>query len=148
MTPADDAAIPLDAQVCFSLYTASIAVNRLYKPILDSLGITYPQYLVLSSLWERDGQTISAIAARLSLESSTITPLVKRLENAGLVRRQRGTQDERLVQVFLTGPGRDLRRETSCLPRTLLDKSGFGVEEIVALNAQLQRLCKALGTDS
>jgi hypothetical protein len=79
-----DPAPPLDSQLCFSLYAASIAVNRTYKPMLDGLGLTYPQYLVLSTLWEEDGLPVSAIADRLSLESSTITPLVKRLESGRL----------------------------------------------------------------
>src|ERR1700754_1554145 len=93
--------LPLDAQLCFSLYSTSIAINRLYKPMLDSLGLTYPQYLVLSVLWEKDGRTISAIADRLALEPSTITPLVKRLEAAGFVERQRNAKDERVVNVTL-----------------------------------------------
>ena len=84
----------LDDQLCFSLYAASIAVNRTYKPMLDSMGITYPQYLVLSALGEEEGLTIGAIAARLALDSSTITPPVKRLENAGLVERRRSKVDE------------------------------------------------------
>src|SRR5215216_635360 len=93
--------LPLDSQLCFSLYAATIAVNRTYKPILDRLGLTYPQYLVLSTLWEEDGLAISAIADRLSLESSTITPLVKRLESAAFVTRQRNPKDERQVLVSL-----------------------------------------------
>ena len=88
MTTPTGEPLPLDAQLCFSLYSTSIAINRLYKPMLDSLGVTYPQYLVLSTLWERDGQTISAIADRLALEPSTITPLMKRLEAAGFVAAQ------------------------------------------------------------
>lgn len=136
--------IPLDSQLCFSLYGTSIAINRAYKPMLDALGITYPQYLVLSTLWEGDGQTISAIADRLALESSTITPLVKRLEAAGFVRRQRSTKDERLVGVHLTDKGRDLQAQTGCLTDTLLQRSGMTVEEIVALNVRIQKLRDAL----
>src|SRR5688572_22363712 len=98
---AKDASIPLEGQLCFSIYSATLAINRLYKPMLDRLGITYPQYLVLSVLWEEDGQTIGAIAERLALEPSTITPLVKRLEAAGLVGRLRNPADERQVQVRL-----------------------------------------------
>ena len=80
----------LNQLLCFSLYSASMAVNRTYKPLLDELGITYPQYLVLNALWEEDGQTVGSIAERLSLESSTVTPLIKRLESAALLTRERG----------------------------------------------------------
>jgi len=131
-------AIPLDSQLCFSLYGAALAINRAYKPMLDALGITYPQYLVLSALWETDGQTIGAIAERLSLEPSTITPLVKRLELAGLVGRQRNPDDERQVQVRLTPNGRELQADTACLTDTLLRRSGLTVEQILALNRQVQ----------
>ena len=132
--------IPLDSQLCFSLYATTIAINRTYKPLLDALGVTYPQYLVLSTLWEEDGQTIGAIADRLSLGPSTITPLVKRLEQAGFVGRHRNPADERQVQVRLTAKGRDLRAETGCLTDELLRRSGMTVEQIVALNQQVQAL--------
>ena len=141
-TPPDP--IPLDAQLCFSLYGASIAINRAYKPMLDALGITYPQYLVLSALWEADGQTIGAIAERLSLEPSTITPLVKRLEQAGFLTRTRNPQDERQVQVRLTDKGRDIRADTTCLTDTLLRRSGLTVAQIIALNGQVQALRDAV----
>src|ERR1700754_123315 len=137
--------LPLDAQLCFSLYSTTIAINRLYKPMLDSLGVTYPQYLVLSTLWEENGQTISAIADRLALEPSTITPLMKRLEAAGFVARQRNPQDERQVQVFLTAKGKGLRSEASCLTDALLANSRLTIPEMIALNDQVQRLREALG---
>ncbi len=144
MSSTGKAPLPLDAHLCFSLYSTTIAINRLYKPMLDSLGVTYPQYLVLTTLWEGDGQTISAIADRLALEPSTITPLMKRLEAAGFVSRQRNPHDERQVQVFLTARGKDLRNETSCLTDALLENSGLTVPEIVALNGQVQKLREAL----
>ena len=137
-------ALPLDNQLCFSIYGASLAINRAYKPMLDALGVTYPQYLVLSALWEADGQTIGAIAERLSLEPSTITPLVKRLELAGLVGRQRNPADERQVHVQLTPRGRALRADTACLTDTLLRRSGLTVDQIVALNRQVRSLRDAL----
>ena len=108
---ADDPVLPLDGQLCFSIYSASIAIQRVYKPMLDELGVTYTQYLVLSALWERDGLTIGAIADRLALEPSTITPAVKRLEAAGFVARQRSTTDERQVQVHLSKEGRRPSRQ-------------------------------------
>ncbi|MCB8883454.1 MarR family transcriptional regulator [Acidisoma cellulosilytica] len=117
-----------------------MAVNRLYKPMLDAMGITYPQYLVLNALNEADGQTVGGVAEVLALESSTVTPLVKRLEQAGLVTRQRSRQDERLVQVFLTETGRDRLAESTCLNVTLLQRSGMSFPEINALNRELQAL--------
>jgi DNA-binding MarR family transcriptional regulator len=145
--PAANDPLPLDEQLCFSLYSTSIAINRLYKPMLDSLGLTYPQYLVLSVLWEEDGRTISAIAGRLALESSTITPLVKRLEAAGLVARQRNAVDERQVNVSLTSKGRGLRREASCLTDALLAHSGLEIPDMVALNDQVRKLRRALTSE-
>jgi DNA-binding MarR family transcriptional regulator len=138
--------IPLDSQLCFSLYGASIAINRAYKPMLDALGLTYPQYLVLSVLWEDDGQTIGSIAERLALEPSTITPLVKRLEQAGFVDRQRSPVDERQVHVRLTAKGRDMRVESACLGEKLFRKAGMTMDEMIALNRQVQRLRDAVAT--
>lgn len=138
--------IPLNAQLCFTLYGTSLAINRTYKPLLDQLGLTYPQYLVLSTLWEGDDQTIGAIAARLDLEPSTITPLVKRLEQAAFVRRERNPADERQVRVRLTKAGVDMQARTVCLSQALLERSGLTVDEIVDLNARVQRVRDALGS--
>lgn len=140
---ADDL-IPLDDQLCFSLYSTTIAINRAYKPLLDDLGVTYPQYLVLTALSESDGLTIGAIADRLALEPSTITPLVKRLELAGFVGRQRNADDERQVNVTLTEKGRALYARSGCLTGTLLNRSGMTVDQLVALNHQVQALRDAL----
>jgi DNA-binding MarR family transcriptional regulator len=130
----------LDDLLCFSLYAASMAINRTYKPLLDKLGITYPQYLVLSALWEEDERTVGSIAERLSLESSTVTPLVKRLETAELVTRTRNSKDERQVFVALTRRGRDLKEKSRCLGETLLARSGMEPKELMALNQELRRL--------
>jgi DNA-binding MarR family transcriptional regulator len=111
--------ITLDQQLCFALYSASIAIGRAYKPLLDALEITYPQYLVLSTLWERDAQSVGTIADRLALESSTITPLVKRLEQAGFVVR-RNPEDERQVVVSLTAKGTAMREKSRCLGKRCL----------------------------
>ena len=140
--------VPLASQLCFSLYGTNIAINRTYKPMLDQLGITYPQYLVLSVLWEDDGQTISAIGHRLALEPSTITPLVKRLEQAGLLSRQRNPADERQVEVRLTKKGKDLQKKTGCLTDTLQKRSGLTVRELISLNQQVQRLRDALSNEA
>jgi DNA-binding MarR family transcriptional regulator len=136
--------LPLDGQLCFSLYAASMAVNRTYKPMLDAFGVTYPQYLVLSTLWEQDGLAVSAIADRLSLESSTITPLVKRLEAAGFLTRERNPMDERQVIVSLTAKGRSLDQKTACLTQTLLERSGLTPEKLTKLNDQVRKLRDAL----
>ena len=136
--------LTLEDQLCFSLYATSMAINRLYKPLLDELGITYPQYLVLSALWEEDGRTVGAIAERLSLESSTITPLVKRLEAASLVTRKRQAGDERRVVVSLTDRGRAMKQDSRCLGEALFAKAGMQPDELIALNREVLRLRHAL----
>jgi len=136
--------LPLDSQLCFSLYGASMAISRTYKPMLDALGMTYPQYLVMSALWEKDDQTVGAIATRLALEPSTITPLVKRLEAAGFLTRQRNPADERQVHVRLTTSGADLHVKTGCLTEALLEKSGLKPTDLIDLNARVQALRDAL----
>jgi len=138
------APLPLDQQLCFSIYAAGIAINRVYKPLLDTLGITYPQYLVLHALWEQDGRTVGAIAERLALESSTITPLVKRLDAAGLVTRLRNPADERQVQVRLTGRGHAMRERCGCLGEEFLARSGMPANRLEALNREVQTLRDAL----
>ncbi|MCB4861295.1 MarR family transcriptional regulator [Sphingobium sp. PNB] len=138
------AALPLDDQLCFSLYAASMAIGRAYKPMLDRLGITYPQYLVLHALWEQDGRTIGQIAERLSLESSTVTPLVKRLEAAGFLTRARSTTDERRVDVRLTERGAAMREECGCLGETLLERSGMDGMQLADLNGRVKQLWAAL----
>jgi DNA-binding MarR family transcriptional regulator len=139
--------IPLDSQICFTLYSASMTITRTYKPMLDAMGITYPQYLMLSVLGEEDGMTIGAIASRLALDSSTVTPPVKRLEQAGLVERQRSKVDERQVQVRLTDPGRALLERSACLGDTLMARSGMTADEIQGLNRRVQALRDALATN-
>jgi DNA-binding MarR family transcriptional regulator len=136
--------VPLDDQLCFSLYAASIAINRLYKPMLDEMGITYPQYLVLSAIAEQQEMTIGVIADRLSLESSTVTPPVKRLEQAGLVERQRGKTDERQVHVRLTDAGRTLIQKSRCLGDTLMERSGMTSEQFRSFNRQVQAFLDTL----
>lgn len=138
--------VPLDKQLCFSLYGASMAMGRVYKPLLDKLGITYPQYLVLHALWEEDGRTIGGIAERLSLEPSTITPLVKRLATAGLVDRGRDPADERHVRVALTERGRAFQKESRCLAEEVFARTGLTVERMTALTDEVQAVRRALST--
>ena len=135
--------IPLARQLGFGLYSAFMAVSRTYKPWLDKLGLTYPQYLVMCVLWEDDDQTIGGIAARLDLESSTITPLMKRLEQAGHVVRQRSASDERQVRVTLTAQGRALRAETRTLADALYGKAGMTEAEVADLNQRVTALREA-----
>jgi DNA-binding MarR family transcriptional regulator len=137
-------AVPLDDQVCFTLYATSMAVTRLYKPMLDRMGITYPQYLILAVLGEAAEQTVGAIAAHLFLESSTVTPPLKRLEQAGLVTRQRSAEDEREVKVRLTAAGRKLLEKCNCLGDELLARSGMTMTELLTLNRRIQTLRDAL----
>jgi DNA-binding MarR family transcriptional regulator len=120
----------LDDHLCFALYSASMAVTRLYKPMLDELGITYPQYLVLNALKDAEFLTVGGLASRLSLEPSTITPLVKRLEAAGLVGRERSKEDEREVQVRISDAGGEVIAKSGCLGEALLTKSGMPVEDL------------------
>jgi len=142
---------PLRDQLCFTLYATSMAVSRLYKPMLDRMGITYPQYLVLNVLGEQeagaDGLTVGAIADRLYLESSTVTPPIKRMAQAGLVTRKRGETDERQVRVHLTDAGRAILDESNCLAEALLRQSGMTMEEIKPLNGVLQSLRGALSEE-
>ena len=132
--------LPLDRQLGFGLYSAFMAVSRTYKPWLDALDLTYPQYLVMCVLWEEDDQTIGAIAARLDLEPSTITPLVKRLEAAGHVVRQRNPADERQVRVSLTKEGRGVRAKTRSLADALYKKSRMTPAEVADLNERVKAL--------
>ncbi|MDO9479305.1 MAG: MarR family transcriptional regulator [Hydrogenophaga sp.] len=139
-TALSDQALRLDNQLCFALYSASLAMTKLYKPLLDELGITYPQYLVLLVLWERDGLTVSELGERLSLDSGTLTPLLKRLEAAGLLSRLRDATDERRVLIRLTADGRKLKTRAQRIPGCVLEASQCDVAEALALTHQVQTL--------
>lgn len=138
------APLPLDDQLCFAIYSANMAMQRTYKPMLDQLGLTYPQYLALLVLWEEDGRTIGAIAQRLGLESSTVTPLVKRLEANGLVARERDPQDERQVRVRLSPAGAELRDRCGCLGDEIMLRAGMGVEQLCGLRDDMRALRQGL----
>src|ERR1700761_1596001 len=130
----------LEEQLCYSIYSAGLAINRTYKPLLDELGITYPQYLVLNALWEQDEQSIGAIGERLALESSTLTPLLKRLAAAGLITRRRGPDDERQVFIALTESGHALRDRAQCLGQAFFVASGMDMERLGRLNDEIKQL--------
>src|SRR6478735_792360 len=139
----------LDNQICFAVYSAAHAFNRVYKPLLDRLGLTYPQYLVMLVLWERDDVPLKDIGEKLFLDSGTLTPLLKRLEAQGLIRRTRSTEDERQVLIALTPKGRELREEARAVPQAILSNSACSVGELVAMKNELvslrDRLNAALG---
>jgi MarR family transcriptional regulator, organic hydroperoxide resistance regulator len=145
-SPANDTAEPgggwlaLDNQLCFALYAASLAMTKVYKPLLDPLGLTYPQYLVMLVLWERDGITVSQLGDRLGLDSGTLTPLLKRLESATLIQRLRDAADERRVVLRLTRGGRALQARAVAVPQAIARASGCPVAEIGALTARLHDL--------
>jgi DNA-binding MarR family transcriptional regulator len=132
--------LPLDDQLCYAIYSAGMAIQRVYKPLLDDLGLTYPQYLALNVLWREDKLTVGSIAERLALESSTLTPLLKRLEAAGLLRRTRSPANERQVVVALTDKGRELRSRAGCLADALLSSSGQSPAHLNQINRDVREL--------
>jgi len=134
----------LEDQLCFALYAASRAMTAVYAPMLDELGLTYPQYLVLLVLWDHDGERVSGIGDRLQLDSATLTPLLKRLEGHGFVERRRSTADERVVEVFLTAAGKRLKRRASDVPRCVFEQSGLSLAELAKLRTTLQALTRRL----
>ncbi|MFF4491643.1 MarR family winged helix-turn-helix transcriptional regulator [Streptomyces sp. NPDC001544] len=134
----------LDRQICFSLHAASRAFNGVYRLILKDLGLTYPQYLVMLVLWEHGDLPVKKLGEHLRLDSGTLSPLVKRLEGAGLVRRERSTRDERSVEVRLTEEGTALRERALQVPRRIVEVTGLDLDEIGELRARLDRLTSAL----
>ncbi|WP_066805709.1 MarR family winged helix-turn-helix transcriptional regulator [Sphingomonas asaccharolytica] len=128
----------LDDQLCYALYSASMAVQRAYKPLLDQMGITYPQFLVLNLLWHDGQQNVGGLAEKLALESSTLTPLLKRLEVAGLVTRTRNPRNEREVLIETTPKGEKLKSEAGCLAERLVEASGAPVSGIIDLNKRVK----------
>ena len=136
--------LQLDSQLCFKLYAASRAVIRGYKPMLDRLGLTYPQYLVMLVLWERDERNVSDICNQLYLETATLTPLLKRLEARGLVIRRRSPSDERQVIVSLSEAGRALYAQVQHIPGCMSEALSCSQDDIVALRKQLLTLRDAL----
>ncbi len=141
---ANPAWLTLDHQLCFALYSASLAMTKLYKPLLDPLGLTYPQYLVMLVLWEGDGVTVGAVGERLALDSGTLTPLLKRLEAAGFMQRLRDAADERRVLLQLTPAGRALKERALAVPPQVAQASGCTLGELSSLTARLHALREEL----
>ncbi|MET0790668.1 MAG: MarR family transcriptional regulator [Polyangiaceae bacterium] len=134
----------LDNQLCFAIHAAARATNAAYQPLLEALGVTYPQYLVLLTLWEEDGARVSRIGERLYLDSATLTPLLKRLEKRGLVERRRSEVDERVVEIFLTGRGARLKKKALSVANGFFCKLQVSVQEATRLREDLKGLTKRL----
>jgi MarR family transcriptional regulator, organic hydroperoxide resistance regulator len=132
--------LPVSDMICFSLYSATHAMQAAYKPLLDQIGLTYPQYLVLTALWQADGQSVGQIGQTLQLESNTLTPLLKRMEAQGLVSRSRSRADERQVMVSLTETGQALQSRAAHIPACILEKSGMTLQALTALRDQINAL--------
>ena len=136
--------LELDQQLCFALYAASRALTRAYQPLLEPLGLTYPQYLVCLALWERDGRSVTELGTCLALDSGTLTPLLKRMQQAGLVERRRSTEDERVVHIHLTAAGRALRARARSVPKEIAKRAGLDAAAIGRLREELRTLTSVL----
>ena len=147
LDPTEADTLALENQLCFSLYTAAHAIKKAYRPLLDVLGLTYPQYLVMIVLWTSDGLKVSDIGRRLSLDSGTLTPILKRLETAGAIKRTRRQHDEREVEIGLTPHGRALREHAVDVRKTIVTQLGMSEPAIAALRCELNALVATLGLD-
>jgi DNA-binding MarR family transcriptional regulator len=134
----------LENQICFAVYSAAHAFAQAYKPHLDPMGLTYPQYLVMLLLWEQDGRSVNELGQPLHLDSGTLTPLLKRMEKAGLVTRKRDTKDERIMRIHLTDHGRALRERARAIPPAMLCASGLELEGLMALRDEVKALGRNL----
>lgn len=132
--------LKLDAQVCFPVYALSREITNLYRPILEQLDLTYPQYLVLLVLWENKEQTVNQIGGKLQLDNGTLTPLLKRIETKGLIKRTRSTIDERVVIVSLTSMGEGLKDNAECVPETIIKALNVSLEDLMQLKKALERI--------
>ncbi|MEV0334069.1 MarR family transcriptional regulator [Nocardia sp. NPDC050717] len=136
--------LTLDEQLCFSLYSASRAMTAVYRPKLERLGLTYPQYLVMLALWERDERSVGELGKALDLDSGTLSPLLKRLEATGYLERRRAADDERRVDIVLTEHGRALRTQACAIPAEMAELVGISTEEFTALRTMLRKLTDTL----
>jgi MarR family transcriptional regulator, organic hydroperoxide resistance regulator len=141
----DALSLLLDEQLCFAVYSTSLAMNKVYRKLLTPLGLTYPQYLVMMVLWERDSLSVSEIGARLFLDSATLTPLLKRMEAAGFIDRIRAANDERQVIVTLTDAGRALKVRATSVPQAAFCKARCTREELTKIKQQLEALRESFG---
>lgn len=132
--------LKLDNQLCFALYSTSLQMTKVYKPLLQALGLTYPQYIAMLVLWEQDGITVGDISARMLTDPGSLTPLLKRLEGEGLLTRTRSSADERVVELHLTEKGRKLREQAEGIPACILEAAGQSIEDLVSLRDELVAL--------
>ncbi len=139
-------ALALDNQLCFALYSTSLAMTKLYKPLLSELGLTYPQYVVMLALWGKDGLSVSALGEQLFLDSGTLTPLLKRLEAGKLLSRVRDTADERRVHIVLSARGRALKAQAQKIPACVVTATQCSLPEIISMTEQIQSLSARLHT--
>jgi DNA-binding MarR family transcriptional regulator len=139
-----DHMLRLDNQVCFPLYAAARAIMQAYQPLLAKLGLTYPQYLVMMVLWEEDGLSVKAVGERLYLDSGTLTPLLKRLEEGGFLRRTRADHDERVVELFLTAEGKRLKKRAEEIPQEVICRIGVPLEKVLRLRDDVKELFQHL----
>lgn len=142
--PGPDQLLRLDQQLCFALYASSLAMTKLYKPLLAPLGLTYPQYLVMLVLWEQDDRAVHELGEHLQLDSGTLTPLLKRLEASGLISRQRDQADERRVRIRLTDAGQRLKQAASSIPVSVMCQVGGELDAVVELRQRLHALRQRL----
>ncbi|KQS63896.1 MarR family winged helix-turn-helix transcriptional regulator [Modestobacter sp. Leaf380] len=147
MSDSPSPSVALDDQLCFALYAASRAVTARYRPMLDQMGLTYPQYLVMMLLWETDGQTVGQLGSRLALDSGTLSPLLKRLTAAGLVTRHRRVDDERSVSIQLTDAGRALESQAMDVSTEMIGALGMAISEFDHLKAELRALTERVVED-
>ena len=136
--------LKLDNQLCFALYSASLQMTKLYAPLLKPMGLTYPQYLVMLVLWENDGTMVSQLGERLFLDSGTLTPLLKRMESSGLLRRERARDDERRVLIYLTPAGRTLKKQAAKIPACVMAAAQCSLTEVNALTQEMLTLRQRL----
>ena len=136
--------LKLDNQLCFALYSTSLAMTKAYKPLLEEMGLTYPQYLAMLVLWEKDGLMVSELGERLYLDSGTLTPLLKRMEASGIITRIRDVQDERRVHITLTAAGRKLKTKAAKVSACILSVSQCSIPELIDLTQQVQALRQKL----
>lgn len=143
--PSEEDPLSLDRQLCFAVYAASRAMTGLYRELLSGLDLTYPQYLVMLVLWERDAPTVKELSAVLRLDSGTLSPLLRRLESSGLVQRRRYDEDERVVRVVLTTEGAALREQAREIPERVLCSTGLPADKVGELRALLDQLTESAG---
>ncbi len=135
--------LALENQVCFALAVASRSVNAIYRPLLEPLGLTHPQYLVMLALWQQSPRSVRELGDELELDPATLSPLLKRLETLGYVSRRRSTEDERVLEITVTDAGAALRTQAEAIPPRIIEQLGMGIDELDALRSSLQRVIAA-----